>query len=591
MEEIAACNDDDELLNEIVEKLSFFFSDRAANEKAANRLLETWRDEQLEKASSQEKKQTIHNFYCMAHALLGFHSYGTKELEAIQKELQNGGTLLGRDKSGAYCRFGKEKVCGHVPRMVSEIVGPVGDEKNGIQDKWAAFCVSKNIKSQIQAYKDNRFNAMFMNSMQTIHHQKHLVELIRTIEEKVKGKLNLKVKSVLLDLEDHNVCAILHAVAMVGAKLTVPYWDLVTSGEVQYLELYKPIQAMYNHVRQWLENTDKLLDPAEPPVFQAFPANTDAVYESVFTVAENLDIGLLKKSACALLQGIKKCCEKQLADFLPEGKYGTQPSQEDLKNTANSHTTNLSCERHFGSLDASQHRRRNASMHYHSSVLMLKAHGTKLLNFLSSHPKRKELWLRARKQGKTLRQAHKEHEASQMKILQEDLLKPQLKSVNKKIAAKIVKKAKVTTKQTGKRKAEQNISQAKPKKSKVSETESGSSNNHVQSVVVPSVTSACVNDWVAVGYENGWYPGKILSIQSDNDNEKTHTIDFLHPTNREGIFKDPPGRADVSTVPREFIFVKFNVPPISVSRGRRYELVEYESACDLYQVYKNHNQW
>ena len=41
---------------------------------------------------------------------------------------------------------------------------------------------------------------------------------------------------------------------------------------------------------------------------------------------------------------MKQCCEKQLVDFLPGAKYGSELSEEQLQNTSNSHLMNLSCE-------------------------------------------------------------------------------------------------------------------------------------------------------------------------------------------------------------------------------------------------------
>ena len=56
-----------------LEKLSYTMSDRASNEKLANKLLEEWRDDVLKDFKGD--KGIVHHFYCMAHVILGFHSY------------------------------------------------------------------------------------------------------------------------------------------------------------------------------------------------------------------------------------------------------------------------------------------------------------------------------------------------------------------------------------------------------------------------------------------------------------------------------------------------------------------------------------
>ena len=118
----------------------------------------------------------------MAHVLLGFHAYGTKEISALQKAFEKDKLYFGRDKEPAYIRFSNETACLRVPRIASELCGPVGDEKNGMRDKWLAFCEANHLKSTFEAYKDNRFNCMFSASMQTLHHREHLLSAIAKME-------------------------------------------------------------------------------------------------------------------------------------------------------------------------------------------------------------------------------------------------------------------------------------------------------------------------------------------------------------------------------------------------------------------------
>ena len=64
---------------------------------------------------------------------------------------------------------------------VSAIVGPMGDERNGVQYKWAAYCKDAHIKSQIPTYNDNRFNALFETSAAVVTHHTDLVDFVTKI--------------------------------------------------------------------------------------------------------------------------------------------------------------------------------------------------------------------------------------------------------------------------------------------------------------------------------------------------------------------------------------------------------------------------
>ena len=72
------------------------------------------------------------------------------------------------------------------------------------------------------------------------------------------------------------------------------------------------------------------------------------------------------------MHGFIQVTEKQLADFLPGGEFGSEPS--DLKRTQIKHykITNLLSEHEFGDLDFSHFRRRHAPLYYHSGIQILK---------------------------------------------------------------------------------------------------------------------------------------------------------------------------------------------------------------------------
>ena len=154
IEELAtiSCINSKSKQKEILEKLTFLMSDRAANEKLANKYINEWRKEELGHDSGE-----VHALYCMAHTLLGFMRYGMIHLNKLQQSvIDSDGTKLGRDASSMFFTFKAENAAARAIRMTCELVGPNGDEKNGIRHLWMADCHRRNVRSLIGDYRDNR---------------------------------------------------------------------------------------------------------------------------------------------------------------------------------------------------------------------------------------------------------------------------------------------------------------------------------------------------------------------------------------------------------------------------------------------------
>ena len=117
----------------------------------------------------------------MVHALLGFKSYGCKEVSKLKTEMEQSGVNFGRDNDGAYFCFRSESLPERVVHVASDLLGPSGDERNGIQHKWNAQCLNKNVKSMVQKYEDNRFNSVFDGSVRILYHRKDIIELCRRV--------------------------------------------------------------------------------------------------------------------------------------------------------------------------------------------------------------------------------------------------------------------------------------------------------------------------------------------------------------------------------------------------------------------------
>ena len=456
LDELICCALDDELtLPDIVGKLTYTMSDRAANDKKADRVLGEWKTEVV----GDQQAQVVHNFYCMAHALLGFHSYSKKQLSEQQKQMKKDGVVLGRDVMPVYGRFGDQLAAERLPMHVSAIVGPMGDERNGVQDKWTAYCKDHHIKSQIPTYKDNRFNALFDTSAAVVTHHADLVDFVTKI--KAAGNKNLKVASALLDLQDANVMAIEVALGITFVTITGPFWAMVLDLSIHYLNLHNYIQPLHTKVQYWLDHPHDILSQGNI-IFPDFPPKKDHPMVRQITGLQ-MNNETFDNAVKAVMLGIKLCCEKQLADFLTGGIYAV-PKLTQHACTANSGVTNLVCERHFGTLDASQQRRRHAKLHYHSSILLLKSNRRKFFEWLRTSNSKEMLWRSARREGMRLRRQHQLLEDEQMAVISSELdFRP-------------------SSKATG--------------RSDTTTTD-----------VAFDIPTAKKDDWVCVAYDNGWYPG------------------------------------------------------------------------------------
>ena len=98
----------------LIAKLQYLMSDRAASMKKSNEVLNEWRHSMLEDLGEQNTED-VHSIFCMAHVLLGFHSYTVKAL--------NNSVLCDDDNVN---KNGRNRVC-VLLKNASNLFGPVGD--------------------------------------------------------------------------------------------------------------------------------------------------------------------------------------------------------------------------------------------------------------------------------------------------------------------------------------------------------------------------------------------------------------------------------------------------------------------------------
>ena len=289
---------------------------------------------------------------------------------------------------------------------------------------WESYCASKGIKSVIGNYKDNRFNGLFETSAAIIYHRNDFIHILQTVD-----KPNLKIQSVKADLLSPTILSMLTVIAILHVQITGPYWMLVTSGVVSYLELYPHIQALETYLEGCAQCPEKMLQGESWIVdIEIERVRHCEKYSQVINAhcLSPLEAKLLTVCCQAMLQTVRK----QLSDFLFGGRYSTAPTKEDMARTGYAQVTNLGCEHHFGDLDSSQKRRPNASIHHHSSVQLLKRNGKRVITWLKEmeEEERTDLLKRARKGGKELRQRHLE----QQRQVVRDVLEASEKSSKKK---------------------------------------------------------------------------------------------------------------------------------------------------------------
>ena len=156
-------------------KLAYTMSDRASNEKLADKLLDNWRNEILENCNDEQTKSVQH-FHCMAHVLLGFHKYVCTDLKSYEETLSKENGPLGRDALPVFKFWSKKgTVAERVVRTTADTFGPAGDH-HGLRDRWEAYCSNKGVKSVIGNYRDNRFNALFQTAAEILVHHSDILE-------------------------------------------------------------------------------------------------------------------------------------------------------------------------------------------------------------------------------------------------------------------------------------------------------------------------------------------------------------------------------------------------------------------------------
>ena len=128
-------NNKEELYKTFLTKMCATMSDRSSVEKLFHKKLNDYREQQVTEAE-------LHFLYCNAHFLLGLSDMSEKALKELEAEMiVELGHGLGRDQSDKFCRFmnKSESATARLIRTGCDVLGPMGDEKNGCHHQWEAF--------------------------------------------------------------------------------------------------------------------------------------------------------------------------------------------------------------------------------------------------------------------------------------------------------------------------------------------------------------------------------------------------------------------------------------------------------------------
>ena len=208
----------------------------------------------------------------------------------------------------------------------------------------------------------------FENASATVIHEKDIVDFYINF----CSHSNIKLQSIVADASDKQLMSIVGAIALFNVIVTGPFWKLMNS--------YVPYGAFPSYAKQLDSILESLsvhgLSKVEcaVPVFEDFLVD-EAVKNSLATSTclDDVLISTLKQIAKKSQDALKR----QLCEFLLEGGiFGSHIDQETQYILNTCPLTNLSGERLFGDMDYDQLRRRLASTHHRSTVIMWKNNNT-----------------------------------------------------------------------------------------------------------------------------------------------------------------------------------------------------------------------
>ena len=378
----------------ILSKLKSLMSDRAANMKLFNKKMLEYKKDLL------GGDTTIQFLYCNAHFLISLADETEKAVKFQEAGIENeSGRKLGRDAQPAFKTWSSSETSAfRLLRTAADALGPRRDEKNACREEWLAYCDRFEFKSQFTSFRSNRFNNIFENAIALLFHFKEIPHFLNDCA----CHMNKKLQSICFDLQDKNIVSIITAIALLATYLTSPYWALMNS-KTPYGKFPAFVQNMKTADRWSSDSFDLSNLHNEQPFFASeFTSRSDTAY--LFLNSDFCNKSLVSEVFKNICQRCRVVMERQLADFLSEGIYGSVIAK-DIQDLLNScPLTNLTGERFFGDLDFDISKRRTASTHLRNTANMWK-HNTPSTYLDQKTPSAlKQSMALGRKHGKILKE-------------------------------------------------------------------------------------------------------------------------------------------------------------------------------------------
>lgn len=392
---------------DLLKKLKCTMSDRSSVNKSFNQKLSEYKQDLL-----NGEDASTHFLYCNAHFLLGL----VVATEIALKSSEHDMGKLGRDQDEKFDSFSNssETATFRLIRLAAEVFGPRGDEKSGCRREWVAYLDSIGKKSKFTSFRSNRFNNTFENASAIIHHKDDMVSFLTDYI----SHSNKKLESILQDLADGRVVALVQSVALFNILFTGPYWALMNS------------HTSYAHFPQYVSKMKKFLDMCcdkneVTDVFSLGSVFSDFVVATQYLCnhesCSTADINVVTSSFRAIAEQSNVVLERQLKDFLKGGVFGEAISPEIMSILKTCPLTNLTGERLFGDLDFDMHKRRHASLHLRTTLNMWKRNKTSKWVVGLKSAKAKKLLDDARKYAAPLKAKSKERSKNVTELIQKKL--------------------------------------------------------------------------------------------------------------------------------------------------------------------------
>lgn len=217
------------------------------------------------------------------------------------------------------------------------------------------------------------------------------------------------------------------------------------------------------------------------------------MYQAAMKQPKNKDFFL--KCTIGIYSRVWKNAAKTSYQIFLTGHLSQPASESDQGTVSGAPLHNISSERDFGTLDASQQRRRNATLHYHTSMLLLKSNRDRFGQWLDgkNDRERHSLFKNARKKGLALRKCHREFDVNTNLEIEKNIQEETARKNKREENARNRKQRKALVETVN-----AIVSESDPEIEDTEDTDP-----------LPDGSTIQKDDWVAVAFDNGWFPGQI----------------------------------------------------------------------------------